>query len=131
VPDSTPGVIALYSLSDEQALLAKLRYNRLIDIFTQVTCYSLQNHLRTTAPEIGQIETDEIYVGVDRRGAHYVIPVQAKSGKDILSPVQIQQDIAMCLHKFPALICRPVGAQFLAEDVIVLFEFQDTSEGIK
>jgi hypothetical protein len=34
VPDSTPGIISRYSLSDEQALLAKLRYNRLVDIFT-------------------------------------------------------------------------------------------------
>jgi len=47
IPDATPGVIATYSLNDEQSLLAKLRYNRLIDIFTGLTCYSLQNHLRT------------------------------------------------------------------------------------
>ena len=45
VPDATPGVITMYALSDEQALLAKLRYNRLVDIFTGVACYSLQNHL--------------------------------------------------------------------------------------
>jgi len=38
VPDATPGIVAMYALSDEQALLAKLRYNRLIDIFTSVTC---------------------------------------------------------------------------------------------
>jgi hypothetical protein len=48
VPDSTPGVVFKYALSDEQALLAKVRYNRLVDIFTGVACYSLQNHLRTT-----------------------------------------------------------------------------------
>ena len=58
VPDATPGIIAQYAFSDEQALLAKLRYNRLIDVFTGVTCYSLQNHLRTAVPGIGQIETD-------------------------------------------------------------------------
>jgi hypothetical protein len=66
IPDATPGVIAKYALSDEQALLAKLRYNRLIDIFTGVTCYSLQSHLRTTVPKMGQVETDEIYIGLDR-----------------------------------------------------------------
>ena len=53
IPDATPGVISKYKLNDEQALLAKLRYNRLIDIFTGLTCYSLQNHLRTTVPEYG------------------------------------------------------------------------------
>jgi hypothetical protein len=55
VPDSTPGIIMKYALNDEQALLAKLRYNRLIDIFTGVACYSLQNHLRTTVPGLGQV----------------------------------------------------------------------------
>src|SRR5581483_2740636 len=99
------GVVAKYALSDEQALLAKLRYNRLIDTFTGVTCYSLQNHLRTTVPSIGQVETDEIYIGVDRRGAHYVFPVQAKGRSDRLNIVQIEQDFALCRHKFPALIC--------------------------
>ncbi len=67
VPDATPGIIVKYALNDEQGLLAKLRYNRLIDIFSGVTCYSLQNHLRTTVPDMGQVETDEIYVGVDKR----------------------------------------------------------------
>lgn len=128
VPDSTAGIIARYALSDEQALLARLRYNRLIDVFTGVTCYSLQSHLRTSVPGMGQVETDEVYVGVDRRGAHYVFPVQAKGGKDSLNSVQIEQDFALCAAKFPQLICRPIGAQFMPGDVIALFEFQ-TSDG--
>ena len=32
VPDATPGIIAKYAFNDEQAVLAKIRYNRLIDI---------------------------------------------------------------------------------------------------
>lgn len=131
VPDSTPGVISMYALNDEQALLAKLRYNRLIDTFTRVTCYSLQSHLRTFVPQTGQVETDEIYVGLDRRGAHYVFPVQAKARKEKLSVVQIQQDIGVCAHKFPTLVCRPIGAQFMAGDVIVLFEFEKSEKGIR
>lgn len=130
VPDSTPGVISMYALNDEQALLAILRYNRLIDIFTGVACYSLQSHLRTTVPQLGQVETDEIYIGVDKRGVHYVFPVQAKGGNDVLSVVQIEQDIAVCADKFPSLICRPIGAQFMEEDLIALFEFEQGKEGI-
>ena len=130
VPDSTPGVIAMYALSDEQSLLAKLRYNRLIDIFTGVTCYSLQSHLRTTAPGMGQIETDEVYVGVDRRGAHFVFPVQAKGGSDVLSIVQIEQDVAMCSVKFKGLICRPVAAQFVEDNLIALFGFEESDQGV-
>ncbi len=130
VPDSTPGVIVKYALSDEQALLAKVRYNRLVDIFTGVACYSLQNHLRTTVSGMGQVETDEIYVGVDKRGVQYVFPVQAKGGRDSLNVVQIEQDIAMCAEKFPSLISRPIGAQFMCNDVIALFEFESADQGV-
>jgi hypothetical protein len=130
IPDATPGVIAKYALTDEQALLAKLRYNRLVDIFSGVTCYSLQNHLRTTVPQMGQVETDELYVGVDKKGSHYVFPVQAKGGKDKLNIVQIEQDLALCVHKFASLICRPLAAKFMQDDVIAMFEFEEGEMGL-
>jgi len=124
IPDATPGIVDRYALDDEQALLAKLRYNRMIDTFTGVTCYSIQNHLRTFVPDIGQVETDEIYIGVDKEGAHYVLPVQAKGGRDEIGIIQIEQDLALCRQKFPNLICRAVAAQFMEEEVIALFEFE-------
>ncbi len=130
IPDATPGMIAMYALSDEQALLARLRYNRLIDVFTSVACYSLQNHLRTTVAGLRQVETDEIYIGLDRRGAQYAFPVQAKGGKDVLNVVQIAQDVAMCATKLPGLICRPIGAQFMGDNLIALFEFEEGDQGI-
>jgi hypothetical protein len=134
IPVATPGIIGKYALTDEQALLAVLRYNRLIDIFSRVTCYSLQNHLRTTVTGIGQIETDEIYLGIDVRGAHYLLPVQAKSGSDNLGVVQIEQDFALARkEEFKNLIPRCMGAQFVddGEDTprIVLFEFKEDSRG--
>lgn len=122
--NATPGVIDKYALNDEQALLAKLRYNRLIDVFTGLTCFSLQNHLRTSIKGIGQIETDEIYIGIDKRGVHYVIPVQAKGGSDKIGIVQIEQDIAMCATKFKEQICKPIAAQFMDSNLIALFEFE-------
>ena len=131
VPDATPGIIAMYALSDEQALLAKLRYNRLVDVFTGVACYSLQSHLRTFVPGIGQTETDEVYIGLDKRGAHFVFPVQAKGGRDALGPVQVEQDIAMCQARFPNLICRPIAAQFVETDLIALLELEETDQGIR
>jgi len=131
VPDATPGLIELYALGDEQALLAKLRYNRLVDVFTGVACYSLQNHLRTSVQDLGQIETDEVYIGLDRRGAHYVFPIQAKGGREALGVVQVEQDLALCQAKFPALIARPIGAQFIEPNLIALFEFEDTDDGIR
>ncbi|MDP1714750.1 MAG: hypothetical protein Q8L41_08375 [Anaerolineales bacterium] len=131
IPDSTPGVIAKYSMSDEQSLLAKLRYNRLVDIFTGLTCYSLQNHLRTTLSDGSQVETDEIYIGLDKRGAHYVLPIQAKGGKDKIGIVQIEQDFELCALKFPRLISRAIAAQFMEDNLIALFEFEQTKDGIK
>jgi len=131
VPDATPGIITMYALNDEQALLAKLRYNRLLDVFSGVACYSLQNHLRTAVAGIGQVETDEIYVGLSRSGAHYVFPVQAKGKRERISVVQIEQDFAMCSSKFPDLICRPIAAQFMQNDQIALFALEQTPEGIR
>jgi hypothetical protein len=122
IPDSTPEIIRAYAQGDEQALLAIIRYNRLIDIFLGIASYSLQNHLRTTVKNLGQIEIDELYVGVDKHGKQYIIPVQAKGGKDQHGVVQTEQDIACCLEKFPDLICRPISAQFLSNGIVALFE---------
>jgi len=122
VPDATPAIIVENAQGDEQALLAIVRYNRLIDLFLRLTCYSLQNHLRTQIPEVGQIEIDELYVGVNRRGEQCVVPVQAKGGKDKLSIVQVEQDVAFCRQKFPSLTCRPVAAQFMRDGAVALLE---------
>lgn len=131
IPNATPGIISRYALDDEQALLALVRYNRLVDVFCGIAAYSLQNHLRTTVHGMGQVETDELYVGIDKRGAHYVFPLQAKGGRDKLSSVQIEQDIALCAEKFPNLICRPLGAQFLPDNSIALLEFTQTRDGLR
>jgi hypothetical protein len=122
VPDSTPEIIAKHALNDEQALLARVRYNRLVDVFLGITAFSLQNHLRTTVKEVGQIEIDEVYIGIDRYGRQFIVPVQAKGGSDKHGAVQTQQDIKCCAEKFPSLICRAVSAQFMSHDRIAMFE---------
>jgi len=133
IPDATPEIVAAYALSDEQALLAKVRYNRLLDIFLGLTTYSLQNHMRTTVKSMGdsQIEIDEVYVGVNRHGEQFAIPVQAKGGGDRLSVVQTAQDIACCKEKFDGLTCRPISAQFMSGDVIALFELALDGDDVK
>ena len=131
IPDATPEIIAAHAQTDEQALLAKIRYNRLIDIFLGMATCSLQNHLRTTVKGVGQIEVDEIYVGIDRHGRQFVIPVQAKGGNDRHGAVQTQQDIACCKAKFPTLLCRPISAQFMSNNRIALFELVSEKDGVK
>ena len=103
----------------------------MVDVFLGIASYSLQNHLRTTVEGIGQIEIDEIYIGLDRHGRQYVMPVQAKGGVDQLSAVQAKQDIACCAEKFPNLICRALSAQFMTKDLIAMFELTQEDDEIK
>ena len=133
IPDATPGSISMYALSDEQALLATVRYNRLIDIFTGLTCYSLQNHLRTSVStwnpirqreDSTQVETDELYIGIDKHGQHYAVPVEAKSGSDSLNVVQIWQNTLVCRSKLAGLPIRCVAVQSISDSAIALIELQ-------
>lgn len=103
----------------------------MIDLFTGLTCYSLQNHLRTSVASIGQVETDEIYIGVDNKGVHYVIPVQAKGENDKIGVVQIEQDLALCNEKFPNLICKSIGSQYFSDGLIVMFELELIGDDVK
>lgn len=130
--DATPEIIRKYAKGDEQAALARVRYNRLVDTFLGITSYSLQNHLRTSVKSIGQIEVDELYVGVSQTGAQYVVPVQAKVDNDRHSVVQTLQDAAYCDETYPNLVRRCVSAHFLrAQEVIVMFELSVTGHEVK
>ena len=123
VPDATPEIVKRYAPgTDEQALLTKVRYNRLVDLFTGLTCYSIQNHLRTTIQNVGQIEIDEVYLGVNKKGAHFVIPCQAKSPGDRFGIVQVMQDIEFCKARYPNAICKPIALQFLSENDVAILE---------
>lgn len=122
VPDSTPEIIRASALGDEQALLALVRYNRLLDIFLGLTTYSLQNHLRTTVKGVGQVEVDEVYVGLDRFGVQYILPVQAKGGSDEIGLTQIEQDLGVCGEKWPHMAARAIAVQFMDNDKIAMFE---------
>ncbi len=128
IPDATPEIIAANARKDEQALLAKVRYNRLVDIFTGVTAESLQNHYRTNIEDYGQIEVDDMYVGIDKAGRQYFMPLEAKGRGGDLSVIQIGQNIACGTKQFKHLILRPLGAKFLADGSIAMFEFNVTKE---
>ena len=132
IPDATPEILKMYAPgTDEQALLTRVRYNRLIDIFLGITCYSIQNHFRTTVTGIGQIEVDEIYIGINKRGTHFVIPCQAKSTGDRFGIVQVLQDIELCKEKYPAAICRPIAIQFTGENELAILELSvSESKGV-
>lgn len=106
-----------------------MRYNRLVDLFTGLACYSIQNHLRTTVENVGQIEIDEIYLGVSKKGAHYVIPCQAKSPGDRFGIVQVMQDIEFCRQRYPNALCKPMALQFLSENDVAILELAVEDNG--
>jgi hypothetical protein len=110
VRDATPQLVAENLTEDEQALLSRVRYNDLISKFTGVTAYSLQSHYRTSLPDWGQVEVDELYVGM--------------------------QDLALCQQKFPELICRPIGIHRVVIDdrmngLIVMWELDQQENWIR
>jgi len=74
------------------------------------------------------MEVDELYIGVDSDGTYYVIPVEAKGHNDKIGRVQIDQDFALCRDKFKGLKCIPVAAQFLGDNKIALFKFDQKNE---
>ena len=109
-------------------------WNRLVDVFMRVTAYSLQNHLRTSVPDMGQIEIDELYVAINNHGQQFAIPVQAKGGSDQISVVQVMQDLALCRKAFPQLTPRPVAVQFVRDgtgETIVMFELAESDGEIR
>jgi hypothetical protein len=123
LPDATPEIVVEYAGTDEQGILAKVHYNRLLDIFLQITCYHLQNHWRTSIKGKGQCEIDDLYVGLDIDGKQFVVPVEAKCASDRLSKTQIVQMIDFARDRYPSLIMRPVGVQEMKDHSLVLIEF--------
>lgn len=136
IPDATPGIINQHALTQEQALLAKVRYNRLIDVFLGICAYSLQNHLRTKIVNYGQIEIDELYIGVNANAAQFIVPVQAKGGSDKLGVIQTIQDITFCRqgnkagNKYCNLTPRAVSTQFMANNIIAMFELDFNGDDV-
>ena len=132
IPNNTPEIITMYQLSDEQSLLCKIRYNRLLDVFLGMATFSMQNHLRTQVSGIGQIEIDEIYVGVNKQGQHFIMPVEAKVDSDMVGVVQLMQDIKYCEQNFPDLICIPVAVHKMeSENDLCMFRLKIDGDQVK
>ena len=51
--------------------------------------------------------------------------------RDQLGVVQTKQDLEYCREKFPALICRAVSSQFIADDHIAMFELTVEDDFVK
>ena len=68
--------------------------------------------------------------GLNRRGCQFIVPVQAKMGRDQHGVIQTAQDIAFCAERFPNLVCRPVSAHSLGNHRIAMFELALSDDNI-
>ena len=125
--NSLPEIVEKYTANDEQGLLSTIRYNRLVDIFTEITCFHLQSHIRTTIEDEGQIEIDDLYVGIDHDGNEYILPLEAKSPqeRDKLGWIQVANLVKYAHQYFPKLKCRAICAKPIDKNKLYLIEFED------
>ena len=130
ISNSLPEIVEKYITGDEQGLLSAIRYNRLVDIFTEITCFHLQSHIRTTIEGEGQIEIDDLYVGIDHDGKEYILPLEAKSPdpRDKLGWIQVINLVKYSHQYFPRLKCRPICAKPIDRNTVYLIEFEDKTD---
>jgi hypothetical protein len=123
IPNATPRLVEQHSLADEQALLSRVRHAGLVSLATGVVAQHLQSHLRSTVSS-GQVEIDDLYVGIDDRGQHYAIPIEAKAGSGRVSLIQVEQATEFCLARKQDAVCIPLGIQLLPDESIYFFVFE-------
>ncbi|MCL6430255.1 MAG: endonuclease [Anaerolineae bacterium] len=123
--DATPDIILKYGGTDEQGLLARVRYNRLVDTFLGITAYHVQGHIRAFVQGSGQVEIDDLYLGVDIDGRQYAVPVEAKTAREPLGVVQVVAMNAYTRATLPELTLRPVAVKASLDGSLFFLEFND------
>jgi hypothetical protein len=128
--NAIPEVVEGLLRQDEQSLLTRLLYNRLVDIFTGLTCFHIQNHYHSFVTDMGEVEIDALYVGVDKNGALFVIPIEAKSQgeSEMIGRIQISQMAKLMRQDFSILKRRILAVKTLQDDTIAAVEFNDADE---
>ncbi|MFQ5881050.1 MAG: hypothetical protein ACE5I9_01075 [Candidatus Methylomirabilales bacterium] len=115
---------------DEQSLLTLVLYNRLVDIFTGLTCFHIQNHYRSFVADMGEVELDALYVGVDKTGTLFVLPIEAKSRAEgeMIGRIQVSQMAKLVRQDFADLRRRILAIKALSDGTISMVEFDDHEE---
>ena len=128
--NAIPEVVEGLLRRDEQSLLTRILYNRLVDIFTGLTCFHIQNHHRSFVADMGEVELDSLYVGMDKKGALYVLPIEAKSQaeSEMIGRIQVSQMAKLVRQDFSRLSRRVLAVKDLADGTIAMVEFDDHEE---
>jgi len=100
-----------------------VRYNRLIDTFLGLRLTASKITSETTV-KVSANRIDELYIGLDKHGCHYVIPVQPKAQRSI-GVVQTTPRYTVGRARFRNAVPGHSGA--VAKDgVVALFELNVT-----
>jgi len=128
--NAIPEVVEGLLRQDEQSLLTRVLYNRLVDIFTGLTCFHIQNHYRSFVADMGEVELDALYVGVDKTGALFVLPIEAKSQaeSEMIGRIQVSQMAKLVRQDFAQLRRRVLAVKAVADGTITMVEFDDHEE---
>ena len=125
--NAIPEVVESLLRKDEQSLLTRLLYNRLVDIFSGLTCFHIQNHYRSFVMDMGEVEVDALYVGVNSNGILFVVPLEAKSQSEseMIGRIQISQMVKLVRQDFPNFQRRILAVKALQDATIGIVEFND------
>jgi hypothetical protein len=128
--NAIPEVVEGLLRQDEQSLLTRVLYNRLVDIFTGLTCFHIQNHYRSFVAGMGEVELDALYVGVDKTGTLFVLPIEAKSQgeAEMIGRIQVSQMSKLVRQDFGILRRRILAVKALPDGTIAMIEFDDHEE---
>ena len=128
--NAIPEVVEGLLRQDEQSLLTRILYNRLVDIFTGLACFHIQNHYRSSVSGLGEVELDALYVGVDKAGDLFVLPIEAKSQaeNELIGRIQISQMVRLVRQDFGDLHRRILAVKALSDGTIAMIEFSDHDE---
>ncbi len=128
--NAIPEVVEGFLRRDEQSLLTRILCNRLVDIFTSLTCFHLQNHYRSAVQDVGEVELDALYIGVDENGQLFVLPIEAKSQteNDRIGRAQISNMAKLVRQDFSDLGRRILAVKELGDNTIAMVELSDGVE---
>jgi len=138
IQDTTPVAVRRFleeklSEIDEQGLLTIIHYCDLLSHFTGLKIYRLKSHVRKSIVNIGQVEVDEVDIGIglDSLETPIIFPIEAKSASDPLNWTQIANQVNFSKQLFLNYVIRPIGIKVDYDSLLHIIEFTPEMEANK
>ena len=132
--DVTPRAVLEHVIGADEVLLARVRHNKLIERLFECTAHSLHTNLTCRTSTFGEVTVGEVYHAVNKRGAEFVVAVQAKTTSPKFCPDQAKMNLVVCEKLFPDLTPHFVHVElehFSWGDVVVMYSLRHNKRGIQ